>query len=338
MSAGRRAIGWWLLACCALVFAMIVLGGVTRLTGSGLSIVEWRPIMGAVPPLGAAQWEEAFALYRQTPEFQHVNPTMDVEGFKGIFWLEYLHRLLGRLIGLVFLAPFAWFLWRGTIAWREAPRYLGLFALGGLQGALGWYMVASGLVDVPRVSAYRLTAHLALALAIYAAMLWLALDLLRAAGAAPRHRWHGRALGLLALVTLTVLSGGFVAGLDAGLVHNTFPLMGGRLVPVGLWPLEPAWRNPFEDVVTAQFDHRVLAIATLVAVLAFWWRARSAGLPERLRPALAALPLVAAAQVGLGIATLLLAVPVALAAAHQAVAVVLFTLVLVLAHGTRGAP
>ena len=337
MNAPRRAIGWWLLACCALVFAMIVLGGVTRLTGSGLSIVEWRPIMGAVPPLGAAQWEEAFALYRQTPEFQHVNPTMDVDGFKGIFWLEYLHRLLGRLIGFVFLVPFAWFLWRGTIAWRESPRYLGLFALGGLQGALGWYMVASGLVDVPRVSAYRLTAHLALALAIYAAMLWLALGHLRDAGPAPRHPTHGGVLGLLALVTVTILSGGFVAGLDAGLVHNTFPLMGGSLVPAGLGHLEPLWRNPFENVVTAQFDHRVLAIATLVAVLAWWWRARRAGLPYRLRSALALLPLVAAAQVGLGIATLLLVVPVALAATHQAVAVVLFTVVLVLAHGTRGA-
>ena len=332
-----RAIAWWLLSCCALVFMMVVLGGVTRLTGSGLSIVEWRPIMGALPPLDAAQWEEAFALYRLTPEFQNVNPTMDVEGFKGIFWLEYLHRLLGRAIGLAFIVPFAFFLATGRIARREVPRYLGMFVLGGLQGVLGWYMVKSGLVDLPRVSQYRLTAHLMLAFAIYAYMYWVAADILWRADDGPRHPWYGPTLALLALVVVTIVSGGFVAGLDAGLIHNTFPLMGGRLVPEGLGLIDPAWRNLFENMVTVQFAHRLLALTTLAVVLGYWWRARRAGLPLRLRLGLALLPAVAAVQVGLGIATLLLVVPVPLAATHQAVAVVLFTVVLHLCHGLRGA-
>jgi cytochrome c oxidase assembly protein subunit 15 len=316
---------------------MVVLGGVTRLTGSGLSIVEWRPIMGALPPLDAAQWQEAFALYQLTPEFQNVNPTMDVEGFKGIFWLEYLHRLLGRAIGLAFIVPFAFFLATGRIARREVPRYLGMFVLGGLQGVLGWYMVKSGLVDLPRVSQYRLTAHLMLAFAIYAYMYWVAADILWRADDGPRHPWYGPTLALLALVVVTIVSGGFVAGLDAGLIHNTFPLMGGRLVPEGLGLLDPAWRNLFENMVTVQFAHRLLALTTLAVVLGYWWRARRAGLPPRLRLGLALLPAVAAVQVGLGIATLLLVVPVPLAATHQAVAVVLFTVVLHLCHGLRGA-
>lgn len=332
-----RAVAAWLLSCCALVFAMVVLGGVTRLTGSGLSIVEWRPIMGALPPLTDAQWQGAFALYQQTPEFHSVNSAMDVEGFKGIFWLEYLHRLLGRAIGLVFLVPFAWFLWHGSITRRETPKYLLMFVLGGLQGLLGWYMVKSGLVDLPRVSQYRLTAHLLLALAIYAYMFWVALDLLFRDQDGARHPLYPRTLALLGLIVLTVISGGFVAGLDAGLVHNTFPLMGGRWIPAGIAMHEPAWRNLFENVITVQFEHRVLALTTLLAVLGYWVRTPRAELPMRLQLALSLLPLVAASQFALGIATLLLVVPVPLAATHQAVAILLFTVVLYLGHGLRGA-
>jgi cytochrome c oxidase assembly protein subunit 15 len=331
----NRRLALWLFTLCALVFAMVVLGGVTRLTGSGLSMADWRPIMGWLPPLDTAGWERAFDLYRQTPEFRHVNPTMDLEGFKGIFWLEYLHRLLGRLIGLAFLVPFVAFVWKGYIGWREAPKYAVMFVLGGLQGVLGWYMVKSGLVDDPRVSQYRLTAHLLSAFAIYAYMFWVALSLVHAAAPAPRYRWFGRTLALLVLVTVTIVSGGFVAGLDAGLIYNTFPKMGEYWVPPGLLALEPWWLNPFENMATAQFDHRVLAITTVTAVALYWWFAWPQFEQRRMRRAVSLLLLLALLQAGLGISTLLLRVPVHLAAAHQAVALLLFTVTLYLCHASR---
>jgi cytochrome c oxidase assembly protein subunit 15 len=313
----------------------VVLGGVTRLTGSGLSMADWRPIMGWLPPLDAAEWQRAFDLYRDTPEFRHVNPDMDVQAFKGIFWLEYLHRLLGRLIGLAFLVPFVAFAWKGYIGWRDAPRYAVMFVLGGLQGVLGWYMVKSGLVDDPRVSQYRLTAHLLSAFAIYAYMFWVALSLLYGRPETPLYRWFGRTAALLALVTVTVISGGFVAGLDAGLIYNTFPRMGEYWIPPGLFALEPWWLNFFENMATAQFDHRVLAITTVCAVIVYWWRAWPQFSQRRMRRAVNLLLFVALLQAGLGISTLLLRVPVPLAAAHQAVALVLFTLALYLCHGSR---
>src|SRR5262249_1536670 len=208
-------VALWLLVCCALVFAMVVVGGITRLTHSGLSIVEWQPIVGAVPPLNENDWQEAFRKYQDSPQFRQVNPHMDLTGFKGIFWWEYIHRLLGRPIGAGFLLPLAWFVLRKRISRPLAWKLAGIFALGGLQGALGWYMVQSGLVDDPRVSQYRLAAHLALALAIYAAMLWIALGLLfpRAREAGPRRF----AFALAALVFVQALSGSLVAGIRAGL-------------------------------------------------------------------------------------------------------------------------
>ena len=332
----NRAVALWLLLCCGLVFAMVVLGGVTRLTGSGLSMVDWRPIMGVLPPLNEDQWEATFRLYQQTPEFEKVNSHMNVQDFKGIFWLEYLHRLLGRAIGLAFLLPFLYFSWRGYIAPRQAPKYALMFVLGGLQGLLGWYMVKSGLVDDPHVSQYRLTAHLVAAFLIYAYMFWIAMSLLFPAGAdAKKHDWYGRTLALLVLVTVTIISGGFVAGLRAGKIYNTFPLMGEHWVPPGLLALEPFWRNFFENMATVQFDHRVLAISTFVLVVAYWVRARRTALPGRARPAVNALLHTAILQVALGIATLLLAVPVVLGAAHQAVAMLLFTVALYLVHALR---
>jgi len=332
----NRPVAIWLLICCALVFAMVVLGGVTRLTGSGLSMVDWRPIMGVLPPITDLQWQETFELYQQTPEFEKINAGMDVRGFKGIFWLEYLHRLLGRAIGVVFLLPFIFFVWIGRIRKYELPKYLLMFILGGLQGLLGWYMVKSGLVDNPHVSQYRLTAHLIAAFIIYAYMFWVAMGLLFPGDNSRRSGLYPWTLSLTGLITVTVISGGFVAGLKAGFGFNTFPTMGGQWVPEGLMMLEPGWRNFFENPVTVQFDHRVLALTTLLAVIVYWAFARKEQLPVRIRPGVHLLLLVAVSQVILGIATLLLIVPVPLALAHQAVAMVLFTVALYLCQGLKG--
>ncbi len=327
----------WLLLLCALVFLMVVVGGVTRLTGSGLSMVDWRPITGLLPPLSDAEWQRVFDMYKTSPEFQKVNAHMDVDAFKSIFWLEYLHRLLGRLIGLAFLVPFVVFLARGYIRRRTWPKYLLMFVLGGLQGLLGWYMVKSGLVDDPHVSQYRLTAHLVAAFAIYAYMLWVALSLLHPVSAGPRHPRFDQALLLAALIGLTIVSGGFVAGLKAGTIYNTFPLMGDSLIPPGLLALEPVWRNPFANPTTAQFDHRLLAIGTFAAIVWFWVRARKANFDARPRRATTALLHTAVLQVALGISTLLAGVPLLLAASHQAVAMLLFTAALYLLHSLRRA-
>ena len=332
-----KAVATWLLVCCGLVFAMVVLGGVTRLTGSGLSMAEWRPIMGALPPLSDAEWQRVFEIYQQTPEFKHVNSHMDVHDFKGIFWLEYLHRLLGRLLGFVFLLPLVYFVARRHISWSQLPWYLLMFALGGLQAVIGKIMVASGQVDAPQVSHYRLTAHLGAAFLVYALMYWRALSLLRGPAAGAAHPWRARTLALTVLIVITILSGGFVAGLDAGLIYNTFPKMGEHWIPPGLLALEPGWRNVFDNLTTVQFDHRVLAITTFALVVVYWLRARNTRLPPRARTGANALLVVAALQVLLGILTVVLAVPTALAVGHQANALLLLTAALYLLHGLRRA-
>src|SRR5687768_6960674 len=248
----RRAVAAWLLVCAALVFLIVVVGGVTRLTRSGLSIVEWQPLIGALPPLSEAHWQELFAKYRQTPEFRLVNFDMTLEGFKTIFWWEYAHRLLGRLIGLVFFLPLLYFLWKGKIDKPLAWKLFGIFLLGGLQGALGWFMVKSGLVDDPRVSHFRLTAHLGVALAIFAAQFWIALGLLF-----PRNQpVVKQAAALPLIIFLMALTGGMVAGLRAGYAYNTFPLMNGHFVPPEILALEPWWQNFFYNMATVQFVHR----------------------------------------------------------------------------------
>jgi cytochrome c oxidase assembly protein subunit 15 len=336
----ERRIATWLIACCALVFAIVVLGGATRLTRSGLSIVEWQPIVGAIPPLTAADWEELFDKYRQTPEYQTVNPGMSLAGFKGIFWLEYFHRLLGRLIGVAFFVPLLYFLCRRALAPPLAVKLGGIFLLGALQGALGWYMVQSGLVDDPRVSHYRLTAHLALAFAIYAAMLWIALDLLNSAAgpatAVPGNtRVRRLAWAVTVLVIAMVVTGGFVAGIRAGFAYNTFPLMNGNWIPPEIFVIEPWYLNFFNNMATVQFDHRAGAWLLAVAVPWLWVEAGRAELPARARLLTHLLLAALAAQIALGIATLLLAVPVALAAAHQAGALAVFTVALALNHSLR---
>ncbi len=334
----QRPIAIWLFVCCALVFAMVVVGGVTRLTHSGLSIVEWKPLVGTIPPLNEAQWAETFAKYQQTPEFKLVNHAMTVAEFKGIFWWEYFHRLLGRLIGVVFLVPLLWFAARRRIDAPLALKLGGIFVLGGLQGAMGWYMVKSGLVDDPRVSHFRLTAHLSIAFLILAAMFWLALDLLHPAGRGGmtvngalarlrRHAWW--ATGIAAYMVVT---GGLVAGIRAGYAYNTFPLMNGHWIPPEILMIDPWWKNFFYNMATVQFDHRLGAWALTFLTALLWWRARAVELPVPVRRGLVVLTATLLVQVSLGIATLLTGVSVPLAAAHQGCAVLLFSAALALNH------
>ena len=333
----QKAVAWWLLVCCALVFAIVVLGGVTRLTRSGLSIVEWQPIVGTLPPLTSADWQALFLKYQQTPEYQKVNPGMTLDGFKGIFWLEYFHRLLGRLIGVAFFVPLLYFLWRRALTMPLALKLGGIFLLGALQGAMGWYMVKSGLIDDPRVSQYRLTAHLALAFAIYAAMLWVALELLmpapaRAATTAGLTRVRRLAWAVTVLVIAMVVTGGFVAGIRAGYAYNTFPLMNGSWVPPEIFLIEPWYMNFFNNMATVQFNHRLVAWLLAFAVPWLWYEAGRAGLPAHTRLLTHLLLAALAVQIALGIATLLLVVPAALAAAHQAGALIVFTIALAVNH------
>ena len=336
-TSGGRAVATWLLACCVLVFVMVVVGGVTRLTHSGLSITEWQPIVGTVPPLSVSDWQVAFDKYRATPEYQQVNKGMSLDEFKGIFWWEYIHRLLGRLIGVAFLVPFLWFLGRRQIPAGYGVKLAGIFVLGGLQGAMGWYMVKSGLVDDPRVSQFRLTAHLGLAIVIFAAMFWVALSLLapqRVATGEARasfvRRW---ALFVVALVFVQILSGGFVAGIRAGFAYNTFPLMNGHLVPPEILMIEPWWRNFFYNMATVQFIHRALAWLLAFTVPVLWWKVmRFPGLTSPARTGANLLLAMLVVQVALGILTLIHVVPLPLAALHQAGAVLLLAAALNLAY------
>ena len=334
----RRAVIAWLLVCCALVFAMVVVGGVTRLTHSGLSIVEWQPLVGTLPPLSEDQWTEIFDQYKKTPEYEKVNKGMSLAEFKGIFWWEYFHRLLGRLIGLAFFVPLAVFWARGRIDRPLAWKMLGIFVLGGLQGGMGWYMVASGLVDDPRVSHFRLTAHLAIAFAIYGAIWWTALDLLYPKVSRKDDSLkplRAMAWGITATVVFMVLTGGLVAGIRAGFAYNTFPLMNGHVIPPEIMMLDPWTSNFFYNMATVQFDHRLGAWLLFVLVPWFWFRARNAALSARATWSGHLLLAMLALQIVLGIATLLLAVPVSLAAAHQGVAVLLFSAALLANHSLR---
>lgn len=320
-----RAVRWWLYGVAALVFALIIVGGATRLTDSGLSITEWRPIMGIIPPLSEAEWQEALAKYRLIPEYKLVNRGMSLEAFKFIFWWEWAHRFLARTVGFVFAIPFLYFAFRRQIPAGMSWKLAGLFALGGLQGAIGWYMVSSGLIDRVDVSHYRLALHLTVAFLIFALLLWAAWSLLPREDlrvtrpAAIRHR---RVAGLLlALIFLQVVLGALVAGMKAGLTHNTWPLMDGALIPDGLWVMSPWYLNPFENATTVQFNHRMVAYLIVVGVL---WQAVSVMRADdfRLAPSAFALAAGVLVQAALGIWTLLAHVPLSLGLAHQGVAAV----------------
>jgi cytochrome c oxidase assembly protein subunit 15 len=326
-SAGHnRALRIWLGTVAGLIVAMILVGGATRLTDSGLSITEWKPIMGAIPPLTEADWQRAFDAYQQIPEYTQVNPTMNLAAFKTIYWWEWTHRFLGRLIGVAFLVPFLFFWWAGYISRALWPKLAGLFVLGALQGAVGWYMVKSGLVDRIDVSQYRLAVHFGIAVLILGATLWLWLGLgTEAKERSPRpHQALYVAALVLGLVYLQMLAGALVAGLDAGFGFNTWPLINGAFIPDGLAEATPWYLNLFENPLTVQFDHRMLGYTVLAATLAqASWLALKRNAPTLAFSAMA-VACVALLQATLGVWTLLLVVPVELGLAHQAGAIALF--------------
>jgi len=333
-----RQIAIWLLVICALIFVMVVLGGVTRLTHSGLSMTDWKPITGWLPPLSDQAWMAEFERYKQFPEYKKVNFGIDLAGFKSIFWFEFSHRVLGRSIGMVYLIPFLYFLWRKRVSGALMPKLWLMFFLGGLQGAMGWWMVSSGLVDRPDVSHYRLTAHLGLAIVIYAYGLWIAMALLKPAATHLRDRiqkFYRAALILVAAIFVVILSGGLVAGLDAGFAYNTFPTMNGQWIPDDIAMMSPWFVNIFENTITVQFDHRWLAIATATGAVIFWLRATRIDLSTNARVVIHLLLVAVVLQITLGIVTLVNVVPVSVAAAHQAGALLLLTAALAAAHALR---
>jgi cytochrome c oxidase assembly protein subunit 15 len=319
----RRAVGIWLLAVAAIITAMVVVGGLTRLTGSGLSITEWDPIVGAIPPLNHAEWMDAFHKYQQIPQYTRENAGMTLEGFKGIFWWEWSHRLLGRLIGVVFFLPFLWFAWRGAITRKEIPRMIVLFLLGGLQGFIGWWMVQSGLEVRVSVSQYRLAIHLGTALILFGAILWMALEYLRPKTDDARASHAKWGLAFAGLVYFQMLLGAIVAGLHAGLIYNTWPSMDGAFAPEGAFFFRPWWINFTENAGLAQFDHRMGAYLVGISAFALWLRGRRAHLSGLARTSGDLVLGVTGLQILLGILTLLHQVPEALAAFHQFTAVAL---------------
>jgi cytochrome c oxidase assembly protein subunit 15 len=324
----RRAIQLWLYAVAALVLAMVLVGGATRLTESGLSITEWQPVMGALPPLTEAQWLAEFHKYQEIPHYRALNQGMSLAAFKTIFWWEWTHRILGRLIGIVFLLPLIWFLWRGWVGPGLRARLWFIFGLGALQGAVGWWMVASGLADRVEVSQYRLATHLILACAIYVAILWTAQGLDDAQREPMLGGIRAGAIALLVLMLGQIYLGALVAGLRAGHIYNTWPLIDGAFVPDGsrLFFDAPWWRNFFENTLTVQFDHRMLAYAIFIAALLHAFRVvRATGEAPVLMGA-AALAATVTFQAALGIWTLLMVVPISLALLHQAMAMVVLTI------------
>jgi cytochrome c oxidase assembly protein subunit 15 len=328
----RRAVSTWLFAMCALVAVMVTVGGATRLTDSGLSIVEWRPVTGAIPPLSEADWLAEFEKYQTIPEYALVNRGMSLAAFKEIYWWEWGHRFLGRLTGVAFLVPFGVFLVTRKVDGRLAAALAGIFLLGGLQGALGWWMVASGLTERIDVSQHRLAAHLALAVLLFGAMFWLALDLRRPASGRARASVRFGAAALALGVFAQMILGAIVAGLRAGKVYTTFPLMDGRFVPEGYFSGTPGWNDLFETPAAAQFNHRVMAYVVTAGALALYLAARGAGAPGPARLVL----VVVLVQVGLGIATVLAATPLALGLLHQAGALAAFAAALNAAHAYSG--
>jgi cytochrome c oxidase assembly protein subunit 15 len=315
------AVRVWLFVVAAFVFAMVVVGGATRLTESGLSITEWRPLMGALPPLTDADWADAFAKYREIPQYKILNAGMTLDAFKAIYWWEWAHRLLGRTVGLVFAVPFIAFLVTGRLGRRDILPFGGLFLLGGLQGAIGWWMVASGLAERTDVAPYRLAVHLTLACVIFA----LALGMAVTRGGRPREDLGARvrfgASLLVVLVLIQIFLGALVAGNDAGLVYNTWPLMDGAFLPGEAFDFSPWWRNFFENHALVQFVHRMGAYTVFLVALAHGFGICASGRGETARVGALVLVLAVTAQAGLGIATLITQVPLPLALAHQALAV-----------------
>ena len=336
----RRRVAVWLFAIAYMIWGMVLLGGATRLTGSGLSIMEWAPLSGTLPPFSRAEWVRLFNEYKAIPQYALLHPGMDLAGFRDIFWLEWAHRAWGRLVGVVFVLPLAWFALTGAIERRLLRRLGLLFALGVAVAGLGWFMVSSGfLPESTAVSPYRLVAHLSLALVLFSAILWTALATLSPVPLSIPGAWRVRRLCQAAcvMVGLTIVAGGFTAGLHAGLIYNTFPLMDGQLIPSGYGDLHPALRNLTENVTAVQFDHRLLATLTALTVAAAVVAGLRAGLPRRSRIAVLFMGGAMLAQYALGVATLLSVVAIPLAIAHQGVAVLLLAASLTATHTLRGA-
>lgn len=329
--ASRRRVGAWLALWAAMVLVLVLVGGATRLTESGLSITEWKPVTGIIPPLNQAAWELEFTRYQQIPEYQQLNQGMSLAQFQVIYLWEFSHRLWARLVGLALALPLVIFLWRrevrGALAWRIG----GILLLTGLQGAMGWYMVKSGLTVRTDVSQYRLAAHLALALVVYALAVWTSAELLgvgdRSEVLDPKGdaRLRRRTAWFAGFVFFTIVSGAFVAGLDAGRAWNTFPLMGGQVVPPGYAALTPWYLNAFENVAAVQFHHRLLGVSVALLSILLWRSSKGIPLPAPARRWFGILALLASLQMALGITTLLLHVPVSLGVAHQLGAVLVLT-------------
>jgi cytochrome c oxidase assembly protein subunit 15 len=339
--AAQRAVAMWLFTVCFLIIGLVVFGGYVRLTRSGLSIVEWNVITGVIPPLGEAAWQAEFAKYQQTPELQKVNQAMTLE-YKSIFYVEYFHRLIARIAGLIVVAPLFVFLWREAIPWRKSGVYWLIAVLFGFQGFLGWYMVSSGLVDRPSVSHYRLTIHLLTALALLALTLWIAL---RLAYGAPRPAQHsaqsgasGWGVALLAVLVLQIAYGGLVAGMKAGHASDTWPLMFGYLLPPGLLSVvQPWWVNLLETAATVHFVHRWFAFVVLLVVAILFVRSRRSQHAAAIGRTLGLLLALVGVQIVLGISVVWFHVPLLLALSHQAVALLLFVVVIVLNYQLRRA-
>jgi cytochrome c oxidase assembly protein subunit 15 len=323
----KYQVALWLLCGCFLIFSMVVIGGITRLTGSGLSITEWNVILGALPPLNVHQWQEAFEKYQQIPQFQKLNYNFSLDDFKKIFFWEYLHRLIGRLIGIVFIIPFIYFLWKKKLTSEWIKKSLFLFALGGLQGFLGWFMVKSGLTDRTSVSHYRLAIHLIAAFITFGFTFWFALQLMFPG----KENGHNKKIAsllkyILALVTLQIIYGAFVSGLHAGKIANTFPTMDGEWIPSGINAMSPSYINLFENPLTVQFIHRCLAVIIVVLIFILGLRHRNFSFQQK-RTVMYCM-IVVATQFTLGLLTLLYKAPLPLAALHQIGGFFLFTSVI----------
>jgi cytochrome c oxidase assembly protein subunit 15 len=325
--ADNRAIRWWLLSIAVLIAVMVLVGGATRLTESGLSIVEWKPVTGTLPPLTQEQWTEAFEAYKTIPQYRELNAGMNLGEFKTIFWWEWSHRLLGRVIGVAYLLPFLWFLWRGDLDAGLRRRLWLIFSLGALQGAVGWWMVASGLSQRVEVSQYRLATHLVLALFIFAAIVWTLRRLTNRPPSAASPRLKVTSVALVVLIFIQLYLGALVAGLRAGKIYNTWPDIDGAFVPSAarLFFEAPWWRNLFDNALTVQFEHRMTAYMLFaLAVLHAFDAVRSRVGIAAIKGALW-LAAVVTLQATLGVLTLLNQVPISLALAHQAVAIAVLT-------------
>ena len=335
MNSANKIIVGWLVLVCFVIFAMIVVGGVTRLTHSGLSMVDWKPIMGFIPPLNDGQWAVAFDAYKQYPEYRQVNKGMSLDEFKNIFYWEYGHRVLGRIIGLIFFIPFVVLGLLGKIEKRLVPKLMVAFLLGGLQGLMGWYMVMSGLVELPRVSHYRLAAHLVLALVILSYLFWIILDLLDLRKNNASRWFKSLCLTVLGVVSLQILFGAFTAGLRAGLGFNTFPLMDGRLIAEAATMMTPLWLNFLENGAMVQFVHRWLGTLLLLLVSVLFGLTVLGRMQHRLIVLSGLLAAVTFAQFMLGVLTLINYVPIALASIHQGVACLVLLASVLLVYSVR---